>query len=1089
MKNKNHQNIRTAPKTVEKNNPFLESLKKCCSVISERLRGKAQTLPNFLLQNAFAILFFIFVWALLAFYEDALLFRVNELSIFLYDDLYYEEMMSAPAGLLSYVACYLVQFFYNPIMGATIYVALLALVYWLTCKVFDVSHRYRLFAMLPVVALLASNTQLGYWIFYLKLPGYYYVALLGVIVSLLAAWLVKKSHLYLKPLLVATWMYFAYPYIGVYAILSGVVMGVHSLCLAIGRKYNVQKIVISSVSIVVSVVMYKIVPGIYYTDYTTVPSEEMLTVGLPASQWKSEHVPNLSEKEAIVSFVADISGRVGYPTGKELNKFKMNVDAAFSEKAIKSAKDGLYSSDDINKPVDGKKYTFTFVGKDGLEYYLDYINGGVSFVPRNGRIPQSGFFLCDIDSLSFTSFKTMDGKFLSWNVELPSDIDTVELPSDSMQVIDAVKLLSDSLALPCGVELSPDTLQTVDVVGVASDSLALPCGVELSSDTLQTVDVAGVASDSLALSCDVKLLSDTLQTVDVAGVASDSLALPCDVELLSDTLQTVDVAGVASDSLALPCGVELLSDTLQTVDVAGVASDSLALPCDAELSFESQLSLGVERDGNSVPLSVGVVASINDGNTRCLVERLKKEEGVNVDENSRLFGFVNLYVFGKDIDFKGYFQPSFVVGFGDGALKGCRKAFFNNSLSTALRIEEVGFAPAPISLEMTERSMWYDMYTYWIPFWILLATFAVLAIAPAIPLHLPGYTAKSVWSVHLIYFLVALWIVAFSYFFWYRNDNFCIENKQNRAMWNEDWEQVAGLAKEADEPTRQVVMNKNIALLKLGRSGDELFAYPEGSADIEAPVHVRLTQTGGKMAYYQYGKFNFCYRWCVEDAVEYGWSIEYLKHAVRSMILSGEYKLAKRYVKILKRTKYYADWAGEMERYINDPTLIKKQKAFEMPLAMSCYNDALDVDESYVEAYLMKNLANVPDEMSRTYIDAAIASVLTRKDSRQFCYLLNRYVGDFKVKKLPKHYQEAALLFYELETRNHSKLSLKEYQDLEKVVNKEVSMKVKSKIRRFMSLVSEHKGKSETEMAPYFKDDFGDTYFYFYFFVRNIKTN
>ena len=985
MKNKNHQNIRTAPKTVEKNNPFLESLKKCCSVISERLRGKAQTLPNFLLQNVFAILFFIFVWALLAFYEDALLFRVNELSIFLYDDLYYEEMMSAPAGVLSYVACYLVQFFYNPIMGATIYVALLALVYWLTCKVFDVTHRYRLFAMLPVVALLASNTQLGYWIFYLKLPGYYYVALLGVIVSLLAAWLVKKSHLYLKPLLVATWMYFAYPYIGVYAILSGVVMGVHSLCLAIGRKYNVQKIVISSVSIVVSVVMYKIVPGIYYTDYTTVPSEEMLTVGLPASQWKSEHVPNLSEKEAIVSFVADISGRVGYPTGKELNKFKMNVDAAFSEKAIKSAKDGLYSSDDINKPVDGKKYTFTFVGKDGLEYYLDYINGGVSFVPRNGRIPQSGFFLCDIDSLSFTSFKTMDGKFLSWNVELPSDIDTVELPSDSMQVIDAVKLLSDSLALPCGVELS--------------------------------------------------------------------------------------------------------SDTLQTVDVAGVASDSLALPCDAELSFESQLSLGVERDGNSVPLSVGVVASINDGNTRCLVERLKKEEGVNVDENSRLFGFVNLYVFGKDIDFKGYFQPSFVVGFGDGALKGCRKAFFNNSLSTALRIEEVGFAPAPISLEMTERSMWYDMYTYWIPFWILLATFAVLAIAPAIPLHLPGYTAKSVWSVHLIYFLVALWIVAFSYFFWYRNDNFCIENKQNRAMWNEDWEQVAGLAKEADEPTRQVVMNKNIALLKLGRSGDELFAYPEGSADIEAPVHVRLTQTGGKMAYYQYGKFNFCYRWCVEDAVEYGWSIEYLKHAVRSMILSGEYKLAKRYVKILKRTKYYADWAGEMERYINDPTLIKKQKAFEMPLAMSCYNDALDVDESYVEAYLMKNLANVPDEMSRTYIDAAIASVLTRKDSRQFCYLLNRYVGDFKVKKLPKHYQEAALLFYELETRNHSKLSLKEYQDLEKVVNKEVSMKVKSKIRRFMSLVSEHKGKSETEMAPYFKDDFGDTYFYFYFFVRNIKTN
>ena len=381
MKNKNHQNTKTTPRGIEKKNSFLESLKRCCSVISEKTHIKAWSLPDFLLKNAFVILSFVVVWTLLAFYEDGLLFRVNELSLFLYDDLYYEEMMSAPAGLLSYVACYMVQFFYNPVVGATIYVALLILVYWLTCKVFDVSHRYRLFAMLPVAALLASNTQLGYWIFYLKLPGYYYVALLGVIVSLLAAWVVKKSHLYLKPLLVAAWMYFAYPYIGVYAILSGVVMGAHSLCLAIGRRHDVKKIAISSASIVVSVVMYNVVPGSYYTDYTTVPSEEMLTAGLPASQWKSEYVPGIPEKEATVAFVSGINGKVGYPVSKVLDKFKLSVDAAFSEKAIKTAKDELFAADDINKPVNGKKYSLVFVGKDGLEYYINHVGGKVSFVP------------------------------------------------------------------------------------------------------------------------------------------------------------------------------------------------------------------------------------------------------------------------------------------------------------------------------------------------------------------------------------------------------------------------------------------------------------------------------------------------------------------------------------------------------------------------------------------------------------------------------------------------------------------------------------------------------------------------------------
>ena len=108
-------------------------------------------------------------------------------------------------------------------------------------------------------------------------------------------------------------------------------------------------------------------------------------------------------------------------------------------------------------------------------------------------------------------------------------------------------------------------------------------------------------------------------------------------------------------------------------------------------------------------------------------------------------------------------------------------------------------------------------------------------------------------------------------------------------------------------------MNKNIALLKTGRLGNEMFAYPDGSADIETSIPVRLAQTGGKMAYYQYGKFNFCYRWCVEDAVEYGWRIEYMKHAVRSMLLLGEYRLAERYINILKHTMFYDDWACEME--------------------------------------------------------------------------------------------------------------------------------------------------------------------------------
>ena len=198
-------------------------------------------------------------------------------------------------------------------------------------------------------------------------------------------------------------------------------------------------------------------------------------------------------------------------------------------------------------------------------------------------------------------------------------------------------------------------------------------------------------------------------------------------------------------------------------------------------------------------------------------------------------------------------------------------------------------------------------------------------------------------------------------------------------------------ARDATVPTRQVVMNKNIALLKMGLLGSEIFSYPDGSSDILAPMAVHLTQTGGMMAYFQYGKLNFCYRWCVENAVEYGWRVEYLKHAVRSMILSGEYRIAQRYIGILKKTLFHSSWAEEMEKFIKNPELIKKESEFALPLDLSCYPDGLEVDDSFVEMYLMNGFKNIYPEMhplAFSHLDASIRKAFGMYKRRTFPPLL-----------------------------------------------------------------------------------------------------
>lgn len=874
-----------------------------------KLATGLKRLPECLLRHSFAILFFAVLWALLAFYEPALLFRVNELSLFLYDDMFYNEMVSVPAGHLYYVASWFVQFFYHPATGAAIYVVLLALVYRLTYRVFDIKRKYSYVALLPVVALLASNTQLGYWIFYLKIPGYYYVALLAVIISLLAAWVVKISHLYLKPFLVVAWIYFAYPYIGVYAIVSGVIIGIHSLCLAIGRRKGVKGISISAVTMVVAAVMAYLVPPMYYKNYTSIPIEEVYTAGVPASQWKREHVPDNERKEEILSIVDGLNGRVGYPVEKELIKFKFNIEGAFSEKAFGVAKTELYDCININRPGGGKAYTFTFIAKDGTEYYLNETGGNLSAVKRETKttLPESAHFVCVADKQikSLVTFRSQSGKYLAWNIEQ-----------------------------------------------------------------------------------------------DVYGKR-----------------------------------------------------------------YSAQL-----------------VSSPSDGNARCTVAKMQKEGDVQAAGNESLFGVVNLLVFANDASFKTDVKPLLVAGLSGVQLSGSDEPVLNGTHTSALRIEEVGFKPKPLSLSIKERSRWYDVNFYWIPFYLLLFAFVAMAVAPAIPLRCPERLNRIKATPYVIMGITVLLMVGFAYLFWYNNVNFRVENKQNKAMWDEDWELVAELARDTDEPTRQVVMNKNIALLKMNSSGDKMFSYPDGSAEIEAPVAVRLAQTGGKMAYFQYGKFNFCYRWCVEDAVEYGWRFEYLKHAVRSMMLSGEYRLAERYIKILKKTKYYAGWACEMEQFVKNPELIELEKEFKMPLGMTCYDDFLDVDESYVEAYLTKNLSNAAEKMSRVYVEAALASALTRKDSKSFWFFLNYYVNELKAPSLPRHYQEAVLLFLNIDKG-------RTVQVPQAFIDKFITASTVNRLNRFMQRVSQHKGKTEAEMAPYFKGDFGNTYYYFYFFVRNIKTN
>ena len=368
-----------------------------------------------------------------------------------------------------------------------------------------------------------------------------------------------------------------------------------------------------------------------------------------------------------------------------------------------------------------------------------------------------------------------------------------------------------------------------------------------------------------------------------------------------------------------------------------------------------------------------------------------------------------------------------------------------------------------------------DLFT-WVPY-VLLYLFPL--VMPFVPLgRSENAVAKNSFIMEGLG--VGAFIIVFGLLFWYRDPNFRAEIKMNHYMERLEWRKALEVAKEQKQtPTRLIVLNKNLALLKLGKAGDEMFHYLDGGEAPKSPLQIRLMQVGGKMLYYHYARMNFCYRWCLEDAVEYGWKIDYLKYMVRTSLISDEPDLAQKYINTLKKTLFYRDWAKKYEKMVKNPSLIAKDREMASILPLYQYADQLDGDNSLVEIYLLNYFAHTYGELSAPMFDeAALMCALTLKDIPTFWNCFFRYANSHKESRMPTHYQEAALLYGTLE------------KDVD-ISKMPFDKTIKLRFQDFMNFAQKH-AVENVERDPVakklFYDRYGNTFWYFYFFIRDVKS-
>ena len=159
-------------------------------------------------------------------YEYHVLWKIQEQSLFLDTPLFFRQQMVVPGGLLTYIGSFLTQLLYYPVLGVVVLCLLWGLLMWMMQRTFMVSQRWAPLLVVPIAMLLAANVQMGYWIYTIKLKGWFFDATIGVMVVVALLWLFRllSAHRIGRRVLLVVTTIVGYPLFGTYALAATLLM-------------------------------------------------------------------------------------------------------------------------------------------------------------------------------------------------------------------------------------------------------------------------------------------------------------------------------------------------------------------------------------------------------------------------------------------------------------------------------------------------------------------------------------------------------------------------------------------------------------------------------------------------------------------------------------------------------------------------------------------------------------------------------------------------------------------------------------------------------------------------------------------------
>ena len=223
-----------------------------------------------------ATLFALFAgWILIGMNSDYL-FTVQERSLFLSNPIFWNDLMATPHGFVRWIGSYLTQFFYYPAIGSCLLILIWLGIYSITIKTFNLGNRWSHLALIPVTAMLCSVIGLGYWMYNMKVPGYWFSESIALLFVMLGTWAGKHIRGYWRYLWLGVWTVVGYPLMGWYALFGALLTAI-----VYTTKKEEKGGKHSYIPLVYAAALIGIVPLLWYQHYTQMRIEDAWVFGFP----------------------------------------------------------------------------------------------------------------------------------------------------------------------------------------------------------------------------------------------------------------------------------------------------------------------------------------------------------------------------------------------------------------------------------------------------------------------------------------------------------------------------------------------------------------------------------------------------------------------------------------------------------------------------------------------------------------------------------------------------------------------------------------------------------------------------------------